>query len=500
MHIHQAGPVGGLIPVVQPRMAVALPWSSGANALILALAELLLLLLLVLRWLVRRQGGRRRAWRRLSRQVRLTFGAFSQPVQEFLRFRATVRQLTRLLASGVPAAVAHQALDHVDTAVRRTAPDAFAFAAAVRPVARRSDGEVTVQVAGRHVPGPVRPWQTDNDPLFWYASAADVEEHTAPAEPEAGEDGGGEGVQAAPRVLVPLGLADDAAVFVDLLRGPRVLSTYGNRRATRAFVQAVAAYLDLPGSGAEVMVAHGVHPRFNGPDLDSLLASVTGLAPKRTRPLVVVCAAPDDDQSALLCRMAAEGLLCAVVVGSVTGYRLEVRVNSRGRTETPGLGIETDAAPLGPAVARTARKGGTVKKAAAGREAPRRRPAGAGSRPPGPSGPNPPGANPPAWTPPTPSAPAPGRSAAHSGAPAPAAATPATASSAPPRTAGHPAGPAIPGARRPSPAPAIRPGHTSEPVAPAIRDLFAEPEITGASAAGDAESSETPREEGPYGS
>jgi hypothetical protein len=494
-------------------MAVALPWSSGANALILALAELLLLLLLVLRWLVRRQGGWRRAWRRLTRQVRLTFGAFSQPVQEFLRFRATVRQLTRLLASGVPAAVAHQALDHVDTAVQRSAPDAFAFAAAVRPVARRSDGEVTVQVAGRRVPGPVRPWQTSDDPLFWYASAADVEEHAAPAEPDSGEDGGGEsgeGILAGPRVLVPLGLADDAAVFVDLLRGPRVLSTYGDRRTTRAFVQAVAAYLDLPGGEAEVVVARGVHPRFDGPDLDSLLASVTDLAPERTRPLVVVCAAPDDDQSALLCRMAAEGLLCAVVVGQVTGHRLEVRVNSRGRTETPGLGIETDAAPLGPAVARTARKGGSRKKAPAGRAASRRRADGAGSRPPGPSGPNPPGLTfpsgntpartPPAETPPAPSAPASGRSAVPTGSTAPSVATPAPASSALPRAAGHPSGPAVPGARRPSPAPAMRPSPASEPVAPAIRDLFAEPEITGVSAAGDAESSETPREEGPYGS
>lgn len=479
MHIHQAAPVGGVIPEAHLRVTVALPWSSGSNALILALAELLLLLLLVLRWVVRRQGGRRRAWRRLSRQIRLTFGAFSKPVQDFLRFRATVRQLTRLLAAGAPAEVAHRALDDVDAAIAGTAPDAFAFAATVLPASRRGDGEVTVQLAGRHLPAPARPWQAGDDPLFWHASPSDVEELSAAAEPPTADGGeGGESGEdttataAAPRILVPLGLADEAVVFVDLLRGPRIMSTYGDRRATRAFVQAVAAYLDLPGGEAEVMVAHGVHPRFAGPDLDSLLASLTDLAPERTRPLVVVCAAPDDEQSSRLSQLAADGLLCAVVVGPVTGHRFEVRVNSRGRTETPGLGIETDAAPLGPAVARTARKGGRLKQAATVRETPRRRPAAAG-----PSGPKPP----------DPGRPQPAR-------PAPAAEPAAS------RAAGPQARRAAPGPRRPEPAPAVRPVPAAEPVAPAVRELFAEPEITGVSAAGDAATPQHPREEGPYGS
>jgi hypothetical protein len=74
----------------------------------------------------------------------------------------------------------------------------------------------------------------------------------------------------------------------------------------------------------------------------------------------------------------------------------------------------------------------------------------------------------------------------------------ATAASRP--AAGYPAAPA---ARRPAgypAAPAARPQPASEPLAPAIRDLFAEPEITGVSAAGDAESYENSRDERPYGS
>ncbi|WP_405591336.1 hypothetical protein [Streptomyces sp. NBC_01190] len=505
MHIH---PAGRLIPVAQPHMTVAVKWNSGSNALILACAELLLLLLLLLRWAVRRQGGWRHARRRLSRQIRLTFGAFSDPVREFLRFRATVRHLTRLLATAEPATVAHRALDDVDTAVTRTAPDAFGFAATVRPASRRAGGDVTVRVAGRGVPAAADPWVADGRPLHWRAGT------TAVLERAGQRSDADEGAQSAaqPRVLVPLGLDGEAMVLIDLLRGPGILSTYGDRRASRAFVQAVAAYLDLPGGSAEVVVARGVHPRFDGPDLDSLLASMEGLAPERTRPLVLVCAAPDAGQAARLARMATAGLLCAVVVGPVPAHRWEIRVNSRGRTETPGLGIETDAAPLGPAVARTARRAGALRKSGAGKGAPGRT---------SPAGPASGSAARPAAAPSVPSAPSPGSPAPSSspvppvspvfadpapepepaGSPAPASPRSTTAPT-PPRAAGASRVRKAPAARRAAPPRAVPPQPSIEPPAPAIRELFAEPEITGVSATGtrDAASYATTEDERPNGS
>ncbi|WP_405655255.1 hypothetical protein [Streptomyces sp. NBC_00019] len=500
MHIHQAGPVEGWISVAQADSTLALSWNSGVSALILALAELLLLLWLLLRWLVRRQGGRRRAWRRLTRQVRLTRQAFSEPVREFLRFRAAVRQLTRLLTSASTAAAAQHALDGADTAVHRTASQAFGFAVTVRPATRRDDGEVAVRLAGRDVPPPGEPWETDDDPLIWHASAADAENLAVPDEDGAAQPPG------TPRVLVPLGLSNDGVVFLDLLRGPRVLSTYGDRKAIRAFVQAAAAYLDLPGQPAEVLVARGVHPRFDGPGLDTLLDSLAAdQAPERTRPVVVVCAAPDDEQAARLSELAGAGLLCALVVGPMPVHRWEIRVNSRGRTETPGLGIETDAAPLGPAVARTARRSGTRRQ--------RPQPKGGPARPPGPrppaggteprppvpeasgTGGSRPGVGGPEPRHPMAQTPAPGPSPRLSSAPVPGAAAvpgagPATGGPVlSGRSAAPGARPTVPRGAPPAPAP--------EPLAPAVRDLFAEPEITGVSAAGtpDAESFENPRAE-----
>jgi hypothetical protein len=472
VHIHQVGPIEAWTTAAQSHTTLALSWDSGASAPILALAELLLLAWLLGRWLVRRHGGRRRAWRRLGRQVRLTRQAFSEPVREFLHFRAAVRRLTRLLSSDGPATVARHALDGVDAAVRPGAPQAFGFAVAVRPATRRSDGEVAVSVAGRGVPQPRHPWETDDDPLLWYASAVDAETAPPAATEEAGATGetpehpeAGDGLSSGTgRVLVPLGLSDDGVVFLDLLRGPRILNAYGDRRAIRDFVQAVAAYLDLPGGPADVLVARGVHPRFDGPDLDELLHSLVYLTADRTRPLVVVCVAPDDEQAARLAELAGAGLLCAVIVGPVSVHRWEIRVNSRGRTETPGLGIATEAAPLGPAVARATRRSGTR------RPRPERPVGGAASST---------GVRPPAG----PRLPAAGHD--------------------PRRPVPHPAG----AGSRPGPTPGVERPLTAfvartapvaaEPLAPAIRDLFAEPEISGVSAAGtgDPDPFENPRAE-----
>ncbi|MFE9611758.1 hypothetical protein [Streptomyces sp. NPDC006012] len=463
--------MAGWIPVAQADRTMALSWNSGTSVLIVALAELLLLVWLLLRRLARRQGGYRRAWRRFRRQVRLTRRAFSEPVREFLRFRADIRRLTRLLVSQSTRDLAHHALDGVDGAVHPTAAEAFGFAVTVRPATRRNAGEVAVRLAGRDVPPPGQPWRTDGDPLVRYASAVDAAGTGAPD-----ADGTGQ-PPALPRVLVPLGLNADGVVLLDLLRGPRILNTYGEQRATRAFVKAVAAYLDLPGGAAEVLVTRGVQPGFDGPDLNSLLDSLAVPDPARTRPVVVVCAAPDDEQTARLSELAAAGLLCAVVVGPMSAHRWEIRVDSRGRTETPGLGIKTDAGPLGPAVARTARKSG----------ARRRR----GGRPAaGPTGPWPP--NGPDPRRPVPDPAVPGTRPSPTAAPtvhAPVRPTPKAGTAAPgaPRTGLAPA-------PRPSgPAPAAAP----EPLAPAVRDLFAEPESTGVQATGtpDAASFDNPRAE-----
>ncbi|CAG6390569.1 hypothetical protein NMG29_09345 [Streptomyces cocklensis] len=486
MDIHQVGPVEPP-PVAPPRTTLALEWHAGWTTPVLALAELLILVLLLLHWVVRRQGGWRIARRRLGKQIRLTAGAFYEPVREFLRFRATVRQLTRLLVSTGPAEVARAALDDVDAEVTPAAPDAFGLAVAVRPPSRRSDGDVTVRLAGRGVPEALYPWETRGDDLRWHTTAAEVAERAEQTLRQAqreilgdqdtqqaaqGQDGADPDalvVPAPPRLLVPLGLDGAAAVFVDLLRGPGILSTYGDRRATRSFVQAAAAYLDLPDGGAEVVVAKGVHPRFDGPHLDEALDSLEGSVPDPARPVVVVCSAPDTDQSLRLSRMAAQGLLRALVVGSVNGHRLEVRVNSRGRVEIPGWGITTDAAPLGPAVARTARKGGSQRTKRAG-----------GGIPPAPSGPRPPRFRPEAPTIPLPPLPTrAGRTVPSE----PQATEPATY---PAGTSPEPAmGGTSPAGTTARTFPAGLPEQGAEPPAPALRALFAEPEATGGTENGD---------------
>ncbi|MYT71729.1 MULTISPECIES: hypothetical protein [unclassified Streptomyces] len=480
MQIHQVDPVAGWIPVAQPDRPLALSWNSGVSALILALAELLLLVWLLLRWLVHRQGGRRRAWRGLTRQIRLTGQAFSEPVREFLGFRAAIRRLTRLLASQDVAALAHGSLDGADRAARPDAAEAFGFAVTVRPATRRDDGRVAVRLAGRGLPRPGHPWETGDDPLVWHTSAVDAGRLAAP------DEHGATHPPAGPRVLVPLGLSDDGAVFLDLLSGPRILSTYGDRRTTRDFVQAVAAHLDLPGGSAEVLVTHGVHPRFDGPDLDSVLDTLEAAPPEPARPVVVVCANPDDGQSARLSGLARAGALCAVVAGPMSAHRWEIRVDSRGRTETPGLGIVTDTAPLGPAAARTARSRRVRRdryKAASVRPA---------GPPPPPAGPDPHGPSPDRYRP----APEPAASGTRPR-PAPA----AVPESPEPVAHGAPARRTAVARRstaaaRPATPAAVTPVPPPEPLAPAVHDLFAEPEITGVSAAGtsDAESFENPRE------
>lgn len=481
MHIHQVGPP---VPVARTHTAaVALPWNSGSSALIVALVELLFLALLLLRWLVRRQGGRRRAWRALSRQVRLTWGAFSQPVRDFLKFRASVRHLTRLLSAGATTGTAQDALDGVDAAVAPGAAEAYGFAVRVAP-ARRGAAEVAVHLAGRRVPQPAAPWRTEGDARLWFAAGQDLAPAAVPGptldkaadNPDAIED-------EVPRMLVPVGLHDDAVVLLDLARGPGVLSTYGDRAAGRSFVQAVAAWLDLTGE-AEVIVARGVHPRHQGPDLDSLLASLDGLAGERSRPVVVVCAAPDAEQAAQLGRMAADGLLRAVVAGQVPGHRWEIRVNSRGRAQAAGLGLTTDAAPLGPAVARTARKSRT-----AGRRGPApATPGTPGTAPvPPPDGP-PPGRVPPAREPVT-ARPAAARTAP--AAPAGPVPVPAEPLPAPQTIAAEPVpephatpGPPPLRATTAGPAPLRAPAEPAlEPPGSAVRELFAEPDITSVSAA-----------------
>ncbi|MFB7493465.1 hypothetical protein ACFC09_01955 [Streptomyces sp. NPDC056161] len=491
--------MAGWIPVAQADRTIALSWNSGTSVLILALAELLLLVWLLLRRLARRQGGWRRTWRRLRRQVRLTRRAFSEPVREFLRFRAAIRRLTRLLAAQGTGAVAHHALDGVDGAVRPTAAEAFGFAVTVRPATRRNAGEVAVRVAGRDVPPPPQPWRTDGDPLVWYASAVDAA-NLAPRQAAASDADGTARPPAVPRVLVPLGLSADGVVLLDLLRGSRILSTYGEHRAVRAFVQAVAAYLDLPGGSAQVLVTRGVQPGFDGPDLDSLLDSLAVPEPGRTRPVVVVCAAPDDEQAARLSELAGAGLLCAVVVGPMSAHRWEIRVDSRGRTETPGLGIETDAGPLGPAVARAARRSGARRSGARKRRGgqPTAVPAAvpAGGPAGGPTGPWPPAGPDPRHPGPRPAVPAPRPSlTAVPTVPAPAARpTPQAGTAVPGARRTDRAGTAAPHPSLPADAPPVP---APEPLAPAVRDLFAEPETTGVPAAGtpDAESFDIPRAE-----
>lgn len=336
-----------------PVIALGKPNDSLLTVVIVAVVVLLLLFPL-LRHLIRKRGGWRRFRRGVGRELTLTRRAFGEPLRTYRRHRRGVRALARQLSDPRGGLLVRRLLDAAAAALA-DAPGAVPHAVRTEP------GLAAVQIAARPLPEPPAPWETSDEagPQCWELPLA--EEDALPhAQPRAGAH-----IRPLP---VAVGMADDACVHLDLAAGPRLITVEGDAAARGRLLQALAAQLDRPGSGASVTVTDGVHPQYRGQRLDAVLRDLEEAAEEhretegagefdesgRTATTVVVCAAPSPEQARRLSALAAAGAVC-LIDGRVAGHSWALRVDGRGRVVAPELGLDADSAPLGGAVAAAVR-------------------------------------------------------------------------------------------------------------------------------------------------
>ncbi|KUL46911.1 hypothetical protein [Streptomyces regalis] len=335
------------VPAQGHLISLAKPDSSLMTTLLVAVAVLLLLFLL-LRHVVRKRGGWRRFRRGVARELTLTRRAFGEPLRAFRRHRRGVRALARHLCDPRSGLLVRRLLDAAGAALGDV-PGAFAYGLRTEP------GRAAVQIAARRLPAPPAPWEVADGigPQSWCLSLDD-EESLPDAAPRAGAR-----VRPLP---VAVGMADDSCVHLDLAAGPRMITVEGDTVTRTRLLQALAAQLDRPGSGASVTVTDGVHPHYHGEPLDSVLRRLEG-TPAATEEeeavtaatTVVVCASPTREQARRLSALAATGTVVCLTDGPAAGHSWALRVDGRGRVTAPELDLYADSAPLSRAVAAAVR-------------------------------------------------------------------------------------------------------------------------------------------------
>lgn len=335
-------------------IALGKPNDSLLTVVIVAVVVLLLLIPL-LRHLIRRRGGWRRFRRGVGRELTLTRRAFGEPLRTYRRHRRGVRALARQLSDPRGALLVRRLLDGAAAALA-DAPGAVPHAVRTEP------GRAAVQIAARPLPEPPAPWEPSDEPGPQRWELPLTEADTLPQ----GRPRAGAHLRPLP---VAIGMADDACVHLDLAAGPGLITVEGDAAARGRLLQALAAQLDRPGSGASVSVTDGVHPQYPGQRLDALLRSLEEAAEAheetegagefdesgRADTPVVVCAAPGPEQARRLSALAASGAVVCLIDGRVAGHSWALRVDGRGRVVAPELGLDADSAPLGGAVAAAVR-------------------------------------------------------------------------------------------------------------------------------------------------
>ncbi|MGW1778233.1 hypothetical protein ACWCQQ_03705 [Streptomyces sp. NPDC002143] len=335
--------------------AIGKPSDSVLTVVIVAVVVLILLFLL-LRHLIRKGGGRRLFRRRVGRELTLTRQAFGEPLRAYRRHRRGVRALARHLSDPRGGLLVRRLLDAASAALADTP-------GAVPHTVRLEAGWAAVQIAARRLPDPPAPWEAPAEPgpRRWELPLAE-EDALPPGRTRVG-------AHLRRPLPVAVGMADDACVHLDLAAGPRLITVEGDSAARTRLLQALAAQLDRPGSGASVVVADGVHPQHRGQRLDTLLRELETAGPgtdevqepdeigefARTATTVVVCAAPTPEQARRLSALAASGAVVCLADGRVAGHTWALRVDGRGRVVAPELELDTDSGPLARAVVAAVR-------------------------------------------------------------------------------------------------------------------------------------------------
>ncbi|KAA6222476.1 hypothetical protein CP973_11455 [Streptomyces albofaciens JCM 4342] len=352
-HPAPPGPAAAHAPLP---LALGMPDRNSWLILIGFLVALVLILWLIGR-AVRKQGGFRRACRRIAWEVRMTARAFTAPLRAYRRHRRCARTLAAYFADPAAYATSRAALDRADA----DAGDGC-YAPAVQLAQTRD--RVRVVVAGRDpagAAGPALPWtDASGEPGEWTWSA--------PADAVRGPAGHGRAVR------LPLVLGVDrrtpGVVLVDWLRGPAALGVEGDPQVSRSVLQALAAQVDRMPDGPPVLITAGVHPRFPGRPLDDVLAElaagIPGQRPEAQGPdaqdpdatavPVVVCWAPAPEQAARLADLCARGRARALVGGRLPGACWVLHAEPDGRLLGPGPRVDVESPALGPAVARAVRR------------------------------------------------------------------------------------------------------------------------------------------------
>lgn len=212
----------------------------------LGYAGLVLLFIVLVNLLVRRTGGWKLLFHRIRRELSGAAHAFYDPVAAKIRYRKRVAFLAGLLRSQKTWADAEQAIGYAAALPGEAEPYGVV-------VARERIG---VLVAGSNQDGPLPlPWRRDeHDPRLWWIDASALADYPLTTE------------KSTAPLLVCAGIDNTGrtAVLLNLLSGPATVSVYGEPRAARSVVQALAAQLDVRLPPGAVEVADGIHKGHAG--------------------------------------------------------------------------------------------------------------------------------------------------------------------------------------------------------------------------------------------
>lgn len=307
---------------------------------ILGILAALLAAFLLVRHLAMRLGGWRAAYRRVRREIAITFHAWAAPPRAWLRHRRSLRHLVRGLGSPETWRDSERAV----AAARQAGGSPYAVLV--------DDVAVTVLLAGRAPEPPEdEPWWVvedqagvgDDAPNRWTVARADL----PPVVPDP---------ERLPPVLVAVGETGGRCVLLDVATGPTTLCAEGDHRSSVALHQAVAAQLDARLPEGMVVVAEGVHPRFPGQPVRLAYREAQKLRPRHGLvPVLVAAELPDPVPPELTAPPGEQPSLRLLLLGPGRGYTRTLLSDRHGQIAVVGTPLLVAGNALGRAIARVLR-------------------------------------------------------------------------------------------------------------------------------------------------